>query len=331
LKDGYGRIIDYLRISLTDKCNLRCSYCMPKEGIQHVAHSDILTLEEIGRLASVMKDLGIKRVRLTGGEPLVRKGVTELVRILHTDCCMDNISMTSNGCMISEYAEALKDAGLGSINISLDTLNKDTFIRLTGSDELDKVKEGISSAINAGITVRLNCVPVRDINDNEITEIAGYADKIGVPVRFIELMPVGCGRAHKGVSTDELKAKLEADLGIAYRLSDDELSKRGFYEKQGPAEYYGFGSFPGSVGFISPISHRFCESCNRIRLTASGFLKLCLQYPDGVDLKTPLRCGASDSEIKSIIEEAVLKKPAAHSFTTGSPNTDTRRMVEIGG
>lgn len=332
MKDGYGREIDYLRISLTDKCNLRCSYCMPKEGIKHVSHSDILTLEEIGRLVGIMKDLGIRRVRLTGGEPLVRKGVTDLVRILHKDCGIESIAATSNGIMLSEYAAALKAAGLKSINISLDTLNRDTFKTLTGSDMLHKVMEGIASAADAGLSVRLNCVPVRGVNDNEITGLVRYAGSAGVCIRFIELMPIGCGSTHRGLSTDDLIKILESDLGSAHSLSEEELTLRNLNDNTvGPARYYGFDSFTGAVGFISPISHRFCGSCNRIRLTAEGFLKLCLQYPDGVNLKEPMRSGMSDSGIRDMIEEAVRRKPAAHSFDTGSFDADIRKMVEIGG
>lgn len=325
MKDGFSREIDYLRISLTDKCNLRCGYCMPKEGITHLKHEDILTLEEAGRIAAVMAELGIKRVRLTGGEPLVRKGVTEFVRMLTNDCGICNVSMTSNGCLLEEYAKPLRDAGLSEINISLDTLNRDTFCRLTGSDELDRVLMGIDAALKTGFHVKINSVLMKGINDTEAEALVKYANDLGVIIRFIELMPLGCGRLYDRIPSASLIKRLETVYGKAYKADMTEDGRKG------PAEYYGFEKTGMLTGFISPMSHMFCKDCSRIRLTAEGFLKLCLQYPDGVDLREPLRSGMSDIEIKEIIEKAVLGKPECHSFAMNREDTDGRKMVEIGG
>ncbi len=328
MTDGYGREIDYLRISLTDKCNLRCSYCMPREGIRHIEHKDILTLEETGRLAHIMSELGINRVRLTGGEPLVRRGVTDLIRILRAECGLNEISMTSNGLLLAECAGELYDAGLTDINISLDTLREECFSYITGYDGrgLKCVLDGIDSAIEAGLRIKLNCVLMKGINEEDIIPLTEYAADKEVRIRFIELMPIGCAGRFERISTDDLIGRLEEKYGLPTPVPDSMKA----YDK-GPAEYYTFQEYSGQIGFISPISHKFCDSCRRVRLTAEGFLKLCLQYPDGVDLKTPMRSGVKDEELKKLMIDAVRGKPAAHSFDTSRGNTDKRRMVEIGG
>ena len=328
MTDGYGREIDYLRISLTDKCNLRCSYCMPREGIRHIEHGDILTLEEIGRLARIMAELGIRRVRLTGGEPLVRRGITDLIKILREECGFNEISMTSNGVLLADMAEGLYDVGLTDINISLDTLREDCFSYITGCDgkELRQALNGIDRAIEAGLGIKFNCVPMRGINEEDIIPLTEYAADKGVSIRFIELMPIGCAGSFERISTDELIRRLEDRYGASTPV---QCSMKA--DDRGPAEYYTFQEYRGQIGFISPISHKFCDRCRRIRLTAGGFLKLCLQYPDGVDLKIPLRNGARDEELKKLIADAVKVKPASHSFDTLRDSIDKRRMVEIGG
>lgn len=325
MKDGYGRDITYLRISITDKCNLRCGYCMPEEGIKHLSHDDVLTFEEIKRLVLIMTDLGIRRVRITGGEPLVRKGVPGLIEMLHEEKRLDEIVMTSNGCLLSEYAPDLKKAGLAGVNISLDTLRRDTYRMLTARDELDNVLNGIDKAVRAGLRVGLNCVPIKGINEDDIVPLAEYAESKGTGLRFIELMPVGCGKRYSGIMSDDILERLKQKYGPFH-----EADSEGPGALKGPAGYYGFEHYNGVIGFISPISHKFCESCDRIRLTAEGFLKLCLQYPDGADLMTPLRNGASDEEIKHIIKDALTRKPVSHSFAYDT-GTDRRKMVQIGG
>ena len=316
MTDGCGREIEYLRLSVTDKCNLRCKYCMPEEGIRHLLHTDVLSFEEIQRLVGIMKGLGIGKVRLTGGEPLVRKGVVSLVDMLPCD-----VYMTTNGCMLSEYARALKEAGLRGVNVSLDTLDAARFKELTGRDELGRVLEGIDAAADAGIPVKLNCVPIRGVNDGEIEELCDFARRSSFDIRFIELMPIGCASAHTGIPSDEIIERL--GLTPSESPSDGRLSS-------GPAKYYRQEGSGTRIGFISPMSQKFCDTCNRIRLTADGFLKTCLQYSNGTDLRLLLRSGADNDTIRRAIESAVGYKPPAHSFGNDS-GSDTRRMVQIGG
>ena len=204
LKDSFGRTIDYLRVSLTDKCNFRCRYCMPMEGVKRVEHGEILTLEELERIVRVMAQMGIRKVRLTGGEPLVRKNVIKLVEGIRGIAGIDEIAMTSNGSLLGSYAGALKEAGLDSVNISLDTLKRENFISITGQDALEDVLLGIRSALETGMTVKINCVPVKEWNGCEIEEIAAFAKEYPLDVRFIELMPIGCGKDYTGISSDEL-------------------------------------------------------------------------------------------------------------------------------
>lgn len=316
MTDGYGRTIDYLRISITDKCNLRCRYCMPEEGISHLLHSDVLSFEEIQRIVYIMEGLGIKKVRLTGGEPLVKRGVTELVRMLPCD-----VYMTTNGCELAKYAGPLKEAGLRGVNVSLDTLDADTFRALTGTDELDRVLDGIRAAKEAHLDVKLNCVPIKGINDHETESLCEYAKSQGLVIRFIELMPIGCAKGHTGIMSCDIITRLENAFGKASEDTSPDT---------GPAKYYTFGNTGIKAGFISPLSHRFCDKCNRIRLTADGYLKTCLFYSNGTDLRRLIRSGADDEEIKHAIENAINNKPPAHSFGKESAK-DNRRMVQIGG
>ena len=331
MKDGYGREIDYLRISLTDKCNLRCRYCMPPRGVRPLRHEDILTLEEIGRVAAVMASLGVKKIRLTGGEPLVRKGVLELVKILRGLDGIQELSMTTNGILLVPLAAPLKAAGLDSVNISLDTLDSRVYAALCGEDRLSDALNGIEAAGHAGLSRKINCVPVRGFNDAGLKEIAALARDTALDVRFIELMPLGEGSLFRGIASDELLSEFSRAFGKPQRLSGD-ISR-------GPAVYYRFPGFSGRVGFISPLSHKFCQSCNRVRLTAEGYLKLCLQYADGISLREPLRNGITDEALRELILSAVKRKPAAHSFSDMAERENSsagcakeqRKMVQIGG
>lgn len=316
MKDGYGRKLDYLRISVTDKCDMRCRYCMPEEGIRHLSHGDVLSFEEIVRIAGIMKDLGIKKIRLTGGEPLVRRGITELIGMLPCD-----VYLTTNGCRLADMARQLAAAGLRAVNVSLDSLDADTFFGITGIKGPGSVLAGIEAAKSAGLPVKLNCVPIRGINENEIEKLCEYAESIGSDIRFIELMPIGCGSGFEGVPSDEIKDRLQDRFGKAEEAGSDDT---------GPAVYYRFGSNKQKTGFISPMTHRFCSSCNRIRMTAEGFLKLCLQYPAGIDLRALLRSGADDAAIRNAIADAVLQKPVSHNMGRGS-GSDDRKMIQIGG
>lgn len=325
MQDSFGRNIDYLRVSLTDKCNLRCKYCMPSEGIQMLEHDRILSLEEWARIINIMQQLGIKKVRFTGGEPLVRKNMIKLVGDVH-DLGIQEIAMTTNGVLLGEQALALKEAGLTQVNISLDTLNPKTFEEITGVAALDKVLSGIEKSLQVGLKVKLNCVPCKEWNMEDLCEIAALAQKYPLDVRFIELMPVGCGKEYHGMSSDAVRSILEKEYGKAVPLLVENKALGG------PAQYYEFQGFKGKVGFISAMSHKFCENCNRVRVTAEGRLKLCLHYNKGIELRALLRSGNTDEQIKEKIEEAVMQKPRAHNFENLQvKDADLRRMVQIGG
>lgn len=321
--DGIGRTIDYLRISVTDKCNLRCRYCMPEGGVCLIPHEELLTLEEIFRVVRIMERLGIQKVRLTGGEPLVRKNLIKLVKDINSLDGIEEIAMTTNGVLFGERAAELKQAGLARVNISLDTLDAAHFHAITGFHYLDKVLEAIRSAREQEMRVKINCVPCREFNENDIVRLAALAMWEDVDVRFIELMPVGCGKDFHGIGSDEILRRLEAEYGKAAETHE----KRG----NGPAKYYDFEGFQGKIGFISPMSHSFCSECNRIRLTAEGRLKLCLHYNHGIELKPLLRGGFSDDEILEQIRRAIPEKPKAHDFGNIIAASDQRKMVQIGG
>ena len=323
MKDLYGRTIDYLRISVTDKCNLRCKYCMPAEGVPCVAHKDVLTLEEIARVARVMAGMGLKKVRLTGGEPLVRKNITELLRQLHGMPGIEHLALTTNGVRLAEMLPELIEAGLDHVNISIDALDSEIFKHIAGSDHLQEVLAGMDAAYDRGLTVKLNCVPVRELNPGEPVKLAELARDRKMDVRFIELMPIGQGRLYTGIPTEELLESLEAVYGKAEKLP---------YDGEGPAQYYRFQGFAGRIGFISPISHKFCADCNRLRLTAEGRLKLCLYYKDDIDLRELLRNGATDEQLQEAVQNALMQKPKEHSFGKSDiQGTEQKRMNQIGG
>ena len=321
--DGIGRTIDYLRISVTDKCNLRCRYCMPKEGIQLIPHEELLTLEEIYRVVRIMAGLGITKVRFTGGEPLVRKNLVKLMGDIDSIPEIKEIAMTTNGVLFGEQAEGLKKAGLSSVNISLDTFDAKCFKEITGVDAVTKVLDAIRIAKEQDIKVKINCVPCREFNENDIVKIATLARENNVDVRYIELMPIGCGKNFCGIPSEEILTRLEGEYG----KGTPSYEKRG----NGPARYYDFDGFCGKIGFISPMSHQFCSECNRIRLTAEGRLKLCLHYDRGIELKPMLKSGMTDDEIREEIKGAIMKKPMAHDFGNEAVNSDKRKMVQIGG
>lgn len=338
MQDGLGREIDYLRISVTDKCNLRCRYCMPPHGITPLAHEEILTLEEIFRLVGIMEQQGIRKVRLTGGEPMVRKNLPWLVEQIHGLCGIREIAMTTNGTLFAPQAKVYREAGLTAVNISLDTLDPERFRCITGCDRADRaagvdsVLRAIDAALEQQLRVKINCVPCVEMNGDDIEGIAALAADRPVDVRFIELMPIGCGKNYTGISSEEILRRLEQRFGKAIA----------FLEKvnmaTGPAEYYQFPGFSGRIGFISPISHKFCRECNRVRLTCEGRLKLCLHYDRGLELKPLLRGGASDEEIGRQIINALKEKPSEHHFREKAADggltdgaEEQRKMVQIGG
>lgn len=322
--DGCGRSIDYLRISVTDRCNLRCVYCMPEKGVNWMAHSEVLTYEEILRLVRVLAGLGIRRVRLTGGEPLVRKGLPYLVSGIKNTPGIQSVTLTTNGLLLSEQLSQLAAAGLDGVNLSLDTLDRAQYKAITRRDALDQALAGLEAALAVpGLGVKVNCVPTEG-NADQWAPLAAMARERELDVRFIEMMPIGLGGNCAGQTEAQVRSELRAAFGPECPCCQGGGS--------GPGHYVTFEGFQGRVGFISAVTHRFCQNCNRVRLTASGFLKTCLQYRDGVDLKALLRGGADDRELCDAIARAVREKPAGHHFGAGAAGDDERHnMNEIGG
>jgi len=322
LVDSFGRSIDYLRISVTDRCNLRCIYCMPPEGVPHISHSEIISYEEIRVVVRAAAQLGIRRVRLTGGEPLVRADFRELVKMLSRIEVITELSLTTNGALLKDYAHALKQAGLSRVNVSLDTLRADRFRDITRQGELEDVLAGIEAAREAGLhPIKINTVVMRGINDDEILNFARLTYKEGRHVRFIELMPF------KGVALPVPSAEVQQHVSSLGRLEPC-ISITG----NGPARYYRLAGAKGTIGFISPLTETsFCSRCNRIRLTPDGKLRPCLLGDDEIDLKTPLRNNASMEQLKSLILKAVASKPEHHHLKDTSDRPVERKMSQIGG
>lgn len=321
--DRYGRVINYLRISVTDRCNLRCCYCMP-EGVQDVGMKNILTFEEIWEIVRTGVSLGITHIRITGGEPLVRKGCVDLIRGIREIPGVETITMTTNGVLLGNYGKQLKEAGVDGVNISLDTLDPEEFYKITGKRELQEVLAGIRAAKTAGLLVKLNAVNRKELDPIPLVR---YAQEENLPLRFIEMMPVGYGKKYVGRSNEELRETLEAVCGKAECMTNrEELSRMG----SGPAVYYQFSDLKVPVGFISAIHGKFCDTCNRVRLTAEGYLKLCLCYDEGEDLRRVLREGEKEN-LRTIMEQTIFRKPAAHCFEHPAEMTETHEMVKIGG
>lgn len=322
MKDQCSRNIDYIRISVTDRCNLRCRYCMPEEGVELLSHEDILTYDEILRICRAGLKMGISKVKVTGGEPLVRKGVESLVKDLNAMPGIEDVTMTTNGWLLKEKAPALKAAGLSSVNVSLDTLDPVRFAQITRRDAFASVMEGIESAVSAGIKVKINCAVMEDLKKEDVLAFSRFSMERGIPVRFIEMMPIGQGANYKAMDNDQLAEILREAYG--------ELREARQVKGNGPAVYYTWGDGKGFVGFISALHHKFCGSCNRVRLTSDGYLKLCLDSSLGVDLKGPMRNGISDEGLLSLMEEWIRKKPESHHFEEKNRKTDIN-MNQIGG
>lgn len=321
--DRYGIVINYLRISVTDRCNLRCCYCMP-EGVQDVGMKNILTFEEIWEIVRTGVSLGITHIRITGGEPLMRKGCVDLIRGIREIPGVETITMTTNGVLLENYGKQLKEAGVDGVNISLDTLDPEEFYKITGKRELQEVLAGIRAAKTAGLPVKLNAVNRKELDPIPLVR---YAQEENLPIRFIEMMPVGYGKKYVGRSNEELRETLEAVCGNAECMTNrEELSRMG----SGPAVYYQFSDLKVPVGFISAIHGKFCDTCNRVRLTAEGYLKLCLCYDEGEDLRRVLREGEKEN-LRTIMEQTIFRKPAAHCFEHPAEMTETHEMVKIGG
>ncbi|MEG1409988.1 MAG: GTP 3',8-cyclase MoaA [Terrisporobacter sp.] len=323
--DKLNRKIEYMRISVTDKCNLRCVYCMPEEGISNIPHEEILSYEEILIICRSIAQLGIKTIKITGGEPLVRRDIVRLIGDIKKIEGIEEVTLTTNGVLLYYMIDDLYEAGIDAINISLDTLDRKKFVQITRRDEYYNVRKAIEKSIELGIRVKINCLAIKEYNLNEIVDLAYFSKIHNVDVRFIELMPIGYGNKYSGISNEKLLGLLEECYGSFKKVRE----KRG----NGPAVYYKNKDFKGCIGFISAISNEFCETCNRVRLTSSGFLKLCLHYNKGIDLKEPMRSGISDYDLKDIIYHAIENKPLGHKFYNidSEKDVEIKNMVQIGG
>lgn len=322
--DSYGRSIDYMRISITDHCNLRCCYCMP-EDIPSISHNEILRFEEILEICRFAVTLGIRKFKITGGEPLIRKGCLSFLQSLKALPGVEQVTLTTNGVTLREHLPRLEEIGIDGINISLDTLNPRTFQTITKRNDFEKVWEGILAAENSKIPVKINCVLLDGINDGEFFDMVRLAKDYRLDVRFIEIMPIGSGKGFHGPDKDRL-LKLLASRYPDYRVIHD---SRG----NGPASYISIPGFLGCIGFIDAIHGRFCNKCNRVRLTSDGFLKLCLYYENGIPLKKMLRDGVCEQEILSEMKEVIYQKPSGHQFhlTAKEGPEERKKMSQIGG
>ena len=321
MTDQFGREINYARISVTDRCNLRCRYCMPECGVQKIPHAQILSLEEIVRVARIFSRLGIKKIRLTGGEPLLRKNLSTLIHELKRLRGIEQVMLTTNGVLLKNFSHELIAAGLDGLNLSLDTLNAETFSTLTRRKFFSHVFDGLQS-LPENFSVKINCVPLVGINDSELVELATLAESRSFKVRFIELMPIGCAinSSLVGVSSSEIFATLEKNFGVLVPVGKKN-------SLQGPAQYFQPKNFVGQIGFIDAINHKFCATCNRIRLTAAGFLKTCLSFDAGLDVKNLLRSNVDDDELAAKIRATIYRKPREHFF-----GDETKfQMYQVGG
>ncbi len=327
LYDPLSRRIDYLRISVTDRCNLSCLYCKPRTRLKVLPHDEILKYEEILRLTGVAVRLGISHVRITGGEPLIRRGVTGFIASLRALDGIEDISLTTNGVLLAELAPGLREAGVSRLNISLDTLDPMKFSRITGMDAWENVWRGIAVSEELGFDpVKINVVPVRGVNEDEIAAFARITLDRALHVRFIEFMPIGAkDRWHRDVcvTSDEVRAVIEREFGPLAPFA----SRR----SAGPSNNYQIAGAKGVIGFISPITKHFCKSCRRLRLTADGKIRPCLLSDTEIDIKTPLRGGCDDQELERLLTVALEVKPEQHYLGTGSADCWQRTMSGIGG
>jgi len=324
-------VIDYLRISVTDRCNLRCVYCMPPEGVLWRPREDILSYEEIVRVVWIAAGLGVRKIRLTGGEPLIRAGLTDLVAALAQIPGIEEISLTTNAILLAHLAQPLAEAGLARVNISLDTLQPERFARITRFGQLDQVWRGIEAAERAGLTpLKLNMVVVRGVNDDELADFARLTLTRPWHVRFIELMPVG-NAGEWGADFPEAGTRFMPVAEMRERLAPlGELLPGGYLRGNGPAQIYRLPGAAGTLGFISPVSQHFCDGCNRLRLTADGRLRPCLLQDGEVNLIPALRNGADVMQIQALIMQTVRAKPRRHQLQE-HVLPQARGMSAIGG
>ncbi|MEW9078404.1 GTP 3',8-cyclase MoaA [Terrisporobacter glycolicus] len=321
--DKFGREIDYLRISVTENCNLKCIYCIDDNNILNTCNKDILNDDEIIKIVTQCAILGIKKIRITGGEPLVRKNIENLIYRLSNIEGIEEIYITTNGVLLHDKLEILERNGLSGVNISLDSLRKNRFKELTKFDKLSQVLSAIDKALKLGLKVKINTVIVDDINKDEIIDFINLTKNKNLALRFIELMPIGAAKKHKRTNNKEILNIIKSNF--------KNVKKENKIERSGPANYIKIEGYKGKVGFISPISSCFCEDCNRIRLTSSGFLKKCLHYNYGVDLKRHLDNKICNEELNALIYENIYDKPEKHLFLEICDNKENKYMNQIGG
>ena len=321
--DKFGRNIDYLRISVTEKCNLKCIYCIDENSTLNSCNNETLSDDEICKIVKECASLGIKKIRITGGEPLVRKNIENLIYRLKSINGIEEIYITTNGVLLKDKIEVLKKNGLTGVNISLDSLAEERFKKLTKFNKLSDVLFSIDKALDLGLKVKINTVIVDDINKDEIIDFVNLTKHKNLDIRFIELMPIGAAKKYKGTSNKEINQIIKNSFKNIKLEYKNKLN--------GPADYIKIENYKGRVGFISPISSCFCEQCNRIRLTSKGFLKRCLHYNYGVDLKKHIRNNISDKDLNKLIYDNIYDKPQKHLFMEECDNKDNKYMNQIGG
>ncbi len=327
--DPFGRTVDYLRVSVTDRCDFRCVYCMA-EDMTFLPKRDLLTLEELDRLCTAFVDKGVRKLRMTGGEPLVRKNIMSLFRALsrHLDSGkLEELTLTTNGSQLTKYAQELADCGVKRVNVSIDTLDREKFQKITRWGQLGKVMEGLEAARKAGLAVKINAVALKDVNEHEIPDMLNWAHGEGFDLTLIETMPLGEIEEDR---TDQYLplSKVRSDLGNVFTLKDIP------YKTGGPARYVEVEETGGRLGFITPLTHNFCESCNRVRVTCTGTLYMCLGQEDAADLRAPLRASEGNELLYNAIDEAITRKPKGHDFIIerrGAAPAVGRHMSMTGG
>jgi cyclic pyranopterin phosphate synthase len=327
--DPFGRHISYLRVSVTDRCDFRCVYCM-SEDMQFLPKQDLLTLEELDRLCSAFVAKGVRKLRLTGGEPLVRRNVLSLFRSLGRHLAtgaLEDLTLTTNGSQLAKYAQELREAGVQRVNVSLDTLDPDKFTAITRWGKIGPVLDGIAAAQAAGLKVKINAVALKDVNEFEIPDMLVWAHERGMDMTLIETMPMGAIEPDR---TDQYLPLSQVRLQLSERFTLDETD----YRTGGPARYVRVRETGGRLGFITPLTHNFCESCNRVRITCTGMLYMCLGQDDSADLRAALRASPDDAALAQAIDAAIARKPKGHDFVIerrGARPAVARHMSTTGG
>ena len=319
MQDPFGRTVDYLRVSVTDRCDFRCVYCM-SEDMTFLPKKDLLTLEEMDRLCTVFVNKGVRKLRLTGGEPLVRKNVMWLFERLGRHLksgALDELTLTTNGSQLSRFADDLARAGVRRVNVSLDTLKPELFAEITRWGRLQQVMEGLKAAKEAGLRIKINTVALKGVNDDELETLVAWCADEGFDLTFIEVMPMGVIMDDTGTDDSGREGQFMSLEDVRTRLSTRWTLAETSYRSAGPARYFMVGETGQRLGFITPLSHNFCELCNRVRLTCTGMLYMCLGQDDSMDLRAVLRSSESDETLSNAIDQAILKKPKGHDFMVG--------------